>query len=44
MIGPVVTTHGRELTALCAGLAVRTLGLCLGSAALLVTLLALGPS
>ena len=44
MIGPVVSTHGRELTALCAGLVVRTIGLSLGSAALLVTLLALSLS
>lgn len=44
MIGPVVTTHGKELTALCAGLAVRTLAVCLGSAAMVVAVLALSLS
>jgi len=43
MIGPAATNpYGRELTTLFAGLAVRTLGLSLGSAALLVALVALG--
>jgi hypothetical protein len=40
MIGPApATAHGRDFTALCAGLLIRTFGLSLASAAVVVALL-----